>query len=115
MARKGGTPANLIPAKKGEVRNPHGRPVGTRNRITIVKQWIEANHTAINPLTGKEETLQLVDHLVLKQISKALKESDTTAFKELMDSCFGKIVDSQKIEHSGNLGITVNLEDGTDA
>ena len=32
---------NLIPAKKGEVRNPKGRPVGSRNRSTIVKQWLE--------------------------------------------------------------------------
>ena len=48
---------NLIPFQKGESGNPNGRPKGSRNRATIVRQWLEVNRESFNPLTGKKETL----------------------------------------------------------
>jgi hypothetical protein len=38
MSKKGGVPQNLIPAKKGEVRNPDGRP---RKTISVVNAELE--------------------------------------------------------------------------
>jgi sugar-specific transcriptional regulator TrmB len=105
MARKGGTPDNLIPAKKGEVRNPHGRPIGSRNRETIVNKWLELIKDAENPITGELEKLPISDQMVLTLIGKVLTEADVPAFKELMDSAYGKIIDKQKIEHSGEINI----------
>ena len=52
---------NLIPAKKGEVRNPKGRTVGSRNRSTIVKQWLERNdqERQKTPITEMAEILYM--------------------------------------------------------
>lgn len=115
MARKGGTPENLIPAEKGEVRNPHGRPVGSRSRSTIVKYWLEAIKEAKNPINNKLEELPVADQIVLALIGKALK-GDVYAFKELMDSGYGKMPD--KIEHSGEVEvktITIKVKRPDDA
>jgi len=38
MPRKGGVPSNLIPARKGEIRNPNGGP---RKTISIVNSELE--------------------------------------------------------------------------
>lgn len=117
MARKGGTPENLIPAKKGEVRNPNGRTVGTRNRETIVNKWLEAVKEAKNPITGENENLPISDQMVLKLIGKVLIEADVQAFKELMDSAYGKIIDKQKVEHSGEIelrSITIKVKKPAD-
>ena len=100
MARRGGTPENLIPPQKGEIRNPKGRPVGSRNRETIIRQWLESIKNAKNPITGELEALPIVDQIVLALIGKALK-GDVYAFKELMDSAFGKVTD--KTEHTGSV------------
>lgn len=76
---------NLIPAKPGEVRNPKGKPKGTRNRSTIVREALEAI------LAGTDQ--QVVDGITAAAIAKALT-GDIPAFKELMDSGYGKNPDS---------------------
>jgi len=96
--RNGGT---LHPPKKGDPSpNPNGRPKGTRNRSTIVREWLEANYKKVNPITGQTETLQIQDHLVISLIGKALK-GDVPAFKELMDSGHGKIIDGLDVTSKG--------------
>jgi len=79
---------NLIPAQKGEVRNPNGRPKGSRNRSTIARQWLEVNQSLKNPLTGEQETMSQEDLMTLALIKKA-REGDVTAYKALMDSGYG--------------------------
>ena len=92
---------NLKPQKAGEPgHNPNGRPKGTRNRSTIVREWLEANYKKVNPITGQIETLQIQDHLVISLIGKALK-GDVPAFKELMDSGHGKIIDGLDVTSKG--------------
>jgi len=81
-------PENLIPAKKGEVRNPKGKPKGTRNRSTIVKEWLKALEETKNPITGNKEDLSQEDIMTLALINKARK-GDVSAYKALMDSCYG--------------------------
>ena len=80
---------NLIPAKKGEIRNPKGRGKGVRGRATIVREWLMVEQKFKNPLTGQEEILSQADIMTLAVISKARK-GDVIAFRELMDSGFGK-------------------------
>ena len=80
---------NLIPAKAGEIRNPKGRGKGVRNRATIVKEWLMVEQKFKNPLTGQEEILSQADIMTLAVINKARK-GDVVAFRELMDSGFGK-------------------------
>ena len=80
---------NLIPAKKGEIRNKKGRGKGVRNRATIVREWLMVEQKFKNPLTGQEEILSQADIMTLAVINKARK-GDVVAFRELMDSGFGK-------------------------
>ena len=79
---------NLIPAKKGEIRNPKGRG-HARGRATIVKEWLMVEQKFKNPLTGQEEILSQADIMTLAVINKARK-GDVIAFRELMDSGYGK-------------------------
>jgi hypothetical protein len=79
---------NLIPAQKGEVRNPNGRPKGAKNRSTIARQWLEVNQNLKNPLTGENETMSQEDLMTLALIKKA-REGDVAAYKALMDSGYG--------------------------
>ena len=92
---------NLIPAKKGEVRNPKGRPVGSRNRSTIVKYWLEMTKKGKNPITEMAEVLEIQDHLTLALIGKALK-GDVNAYRELMDSAYGRIENNVKLNANVN-------------
>jgi hypothetical protein len=93
-------PQNIIPPKKGEIRNPKGRGKGTRNRSTIVKYWIEAIENTTNPITKKIEDLSQADLMTLAMIKKARK-GDVSAYKELMDSAFGKITDKTELTGAG--------------
>jgi len=86
--------------KKGESGNPAGRPVGARNRSTIVKHWLEVKKVAKNPISSKEEELEIQDMMVLALINKALK-GDVNAFKELMDSGYGKLLNSTDVTTKG--------------
>lgn len=95
---------NLIPAKKGEVRNPHGRPKGSKNRSTIVREILEhaalskykkAQKEAIGEDLGAQSIAeQMTSALVIKAMS-----GDVAAFKELMDSGYGKLLDKVENTH----------------
>ncbi len=98
---------NLMPPwKKGESGNPKGRPKGSRNRSTIVKEWLEAKAT-------DGEAGQVVDQLVRSLIVKA-SSGDVSAFKELMDSAYGKNTDKQEVEHSYTQMGSVTVSSGNE-
>ena len=82
-------PENLRPAKKGEVRNPKGKPKGTRNRSTIAREWLEVSQFITNPITGEKEKLEQQDIMTLGIIKKA-RDGDVNAYKALMDSAYGQ-------------------------
>ena len=79
---------NLKPFKKGEVTNPAGRPVGSKNRSTIARKWLSIEQKGTNPLTGENETLSQEDMITLALVKKA-RNGDVNAYKALMDSGFG--------------------------
>ena len=84
-------PENIEPHKfkKGESGNPAGKSKGTRNRSTIVRKWMEAIERAKNTITGEVEELTQADIATLAMIKKA-RAGDVNAYRELMDSAFGK-------------------------
>lgn len=99
---------NLIPAQKGEVRNPKGRPKGSKNRSTIARHWLDVNQKLKNPLTGQEEIMSQEDLMTLALIKKA-REGDVNAYKALLDSGYGaptQQIDTTILPVQINVGIT---------
>jgi hypothetical protein len=86
--------------KKGQSGNPKGRPKGSRNRSTLAKQWLEVNQKVKNPITGEQETLEQQDIMTLALIKKA-RSGDVAAYKELMDSAYGKALQKTDITTDG--------------
>jgi hypothetical protein len=78
----------LKPVQPGEIRNPNGKPKGTKNRSTIARKWLEVMQDTKNPITGELEKLSQEDLITLAMIHKARK-GDVGAYKQLMDSGFG--------------------------
>lgn len=102
-------PENIIPPKKGEIRNPNGRGKGTKNRATILRKWIELNTKLKNPVTGKDEQGIVEDKIQLALITKALS-GDVAAIKEINDTLYGKIIEKSEVKSEGS--ITINLIKG---
>lgn len=96
MPRKG-NPHKLTPWKKGQSGNVNGRPKGSLDRATIVRYWLEVEQDVQNPLTGAPERLDQTGFIVLAQIKNA-RAGDLGAFKELMDSAFGKVADKSSVQ-----------------
>lgn len=85
---------NAIPPDKGFRDNPErinrkGRPKGSRNRASVAKEWLEVAQNIKNPITGELEQLEQQDIMTLALIKKA-REGDVSAYRELMDSAYGK-------------------------
>ena len=88
---------NLVSFPKGVSGNPNGRPKGTKNRSTLVRELLEMESTFDNPLTEQSVKLSYVEQIIIAQIAEARKGS-VQAFKELMDSAFGKVKEVHQME-----------------
>jgi hypothetical protein len=88
---------NLIPPKKGEVRNPNGRPKGSLNSKTILNRFLALEEQIENPVTGELENMTQLDIIYLKQIAKARK-GDLQAMKEILDRFEGKATQSVEMD-----------------
>lgn len=69
---------------KGESGNPNGRPKGSRNRSTILRELLDYND---------QET-----KMHQAQIDKAIELKDTNAYKAVLDSAYGAPV--QQVEQT---------------
>jgi len=99
---------NLIPAQKGEVRNPNGRPKGVLNSKTRLLRLLELVTTTKNPVTGEMEEFSIAEQLDMKIIAKAMK-GDIRAYQELLDRLEGRAKQINEIELSG--GLQINWEE----
>jgi Family of unknown function (DUF5681) len=94
---------NLKPARKGEPsRNPAGRPVGSRNRASVLRKWLDVAAKIKNPETGQMEAGTIEDRIALGILTKALK-GDPAAFREIMDSVYGK--NTEKVETTAAVAV----------
>lgn len=89
---------NLIPAKPGDVRNPRGKPKGTLNISTRIREifslpieWDKITITDTTRLKERYGNVAVADALIHVQISKALT-GDTQAFNALRDAGWGKMI-----------------------
>ena len=88
---------NLKPYKKGVSGNPNGRPKGTRNRATIVREIFDSisvldsfKLTEIQKWFPHVECDMSIEYLMtLVQVNKAIFKEDTKAYKVLMDTMYG--------------------------
>ena len=95
MARKGGTPENLIPAKPGEVRNPTGRPRVLPELKEILSQILSEEIT-----NSKGDKIQALD-LIIRQLTAKATKGDLRAIQEVLDRMYGKakqIVETKTID-----------------
>ena len=99
---------NLIPAQKGEVRNPNGRPKGVPNSKTRLLRLLELVQIKTNPITGQKEEFTVAEQLDLMVLQKAFK-GDLKAYQEILDRLEGRAKQSTEIEVSG--GMTINWEE----
>ena len=99
---------NLIPAQKGEVRNPKGRGKGVLNSKTRLLKLLELVTTTKNPVTGEEEEFTIAEQLDMQIIAKARK-GDLKAYEILLDRLEGKPKQTSEVELSG--GLQINWEE----
>ena len=99
---------NLIPAKKGEVRNPNGRGKGVQNSKTRLLRLLELVQKKKNPITGEEEEFTVLELMDMQMIAKALK-GDQRAYEAVVDRLEGKPKQSTDItaDIKGNVQITI--------
>jgi hypothetical protein len=95
---------NLIPAQKGEVRNPKGRGKGVLNSKTRLLKLLELVTTTKNPVTGEEEEFTIAEQLDMQIIAKARK-GDLKAYEILLDRLEGKPKQSTEVELTGGINI----------
>jgi len=97
--RNGGT---LNPSKKGDPSpNPNGRPKGSRNRSTVIREFLEATMTEKNPITGKTEKLSVEQLMALSMIKQVLSKGNVHAWNSIKDDAYGKAKES--VELSGDI------------
>lgn len=83
-----------------------GRPKGSKNRATIVREFMEANTREKNPYTNEEMTV--LQKITLSIITKAMK-GDVMAYNALMDNTFGKLKDKIEVENTNDENNPLNL------
>lgn len=106
---------------KGQSGNPGGRPKGSRNRQTLVREMLERaaletyKKKFAEELPGDNfEQKTIADQVVAALIVNAIN-GDAAAARELLDSGFGKLKETVKNEHVFTKMPTAQLGEGTEA
>jgi hypothetical protein len=92
MARRGGTPENLIPARKGEPsRNPHGRP----------KKLPQIDKLLADVLGEEKDGVTAAD-AILRKLRAMAAQGNIRAAEILLDRAYGKAKQQMDITSGGN-------------
>jgi hypothetical protein len=92
MARRGGTPENLIPARKGEPsRNPHGRP----------KKLPEIDKLLADVLGEEKDGITAAD-AILRKLRAMAAAGNIRAAEILLDRAYGKAKQQMDLTSGGN-------------
>lgn len=86
----------------GESGNPSGRQVGSKNRSTIVKKWLEVASKQENFITKQFEELTEEDWQILSLIKQG-RRGNIQATKMLFDMLYGP--QDKNINHSGSISL----------
>lgn len=97
--------ANLRPFEPGQSGNPDGRPVGARDRRTVIWEAMKvlAENSQHFKLKGFDiQTPEDVEvAMQIQALIKAIKRGDFYMYKELSDGLYGKITDNMDIKSGG--------------
>ncbi|MEP2085062.1 MAG: DUF5681 domain-containing protein [Bauldia litoralis] len=93
--KKRGNPQNLKPWKPGESGNPKGRPLGARDRRTVI--WEALKRIAEKKNMTPEEIEEAIQ---VAGIEKAIKGS-FLHYSEVSNGLYGKIIDNVDIKSGG--------------
>jgi len=88
---------NLIPAKKGEIRNPKGKPKGTKHLSTLIREIGENIDWSKTTLKNSEQMKEMYGNsgwkaIIYVAMTKAIA-GDPQAMKWLAENGFGKNID----------------------
>ena len=109
---------DLIPAKKGEVRNKKGRP-GVKNWSTLFRKYAK---TKIKPSSIDvdmpdekyfEKNMTIQDIIVIRLLYKAMKKTDARDIEMIINRMDGLLKQSIDIE-SSNLNTNIDYSDLTE-
>ena len=98
---------DLQPAQKGEVRNPKGKPKGTKNWKTIINEIVNVqidNKDENVFVKGKKITPQQI--IIIQQVQKAMK-GDTKSAEVLMNRMDGYPKEDIKIDANVKTDLTI--------
>jgi hypothetical protein len=117
--KKGITPEGAILYAKGVSGNPAGRPVGIKNRSTVVRQVLEM--TAVYPNAVFEQLQKQYPEITKKmsieemgtiiQADKMIRNKDTMSYRALMDSAYGAPKQEIDTAITGNIVLNVTDQD----
>jgi len=94
----------LKPAKPGEIRNPKGKPKGTKNMATVIREILDTKLTLKeHPITKKAGVKMTVREMITLAMVKEAQQGNVSAYKELTDRLEGKVKDKLDLEVSQKL------------
>lgn len=111
---------NLIPCKPGEVRNPKGKPKGTKDRSTIYREILSTKAKLLRlpklkelmKALGASDDITLGELIALKNSTMALytNKLGLSASQHVEDSGHGKITQNTVITGADGAPLGINIE-----
>ena len=95
-SKKRGNRQNLIPWKKGQSGNPHGRPLGKRNRKTVIMDAIR-RLADMNGRTPEE----IEEAIQVAGLEAAIRKGSFLHYAEISNGLYGKITDKVDVTSKG--------------
>jgi len=89
---------NLKPFKAGQSGNPAGGPKGSRNRASLLQEFLDVVIEG-ESLDGIPGRLSVEKAMVQSLIKKALS-GNLAAFKEIQNTVYGKITDKSEVVYA---------------
>ena len=94
MANPRGNPQNLKPAKKGEVRNPLGKPkqLITKHQVEVIHQrMVTKTRTELQEVIDNPKSTML-EITVASVLVKAAQQGDASRLEQVLERAVGKVV-----------------------
>lgn len=95
--------------KPGEVKNPNGRPKGSKNLTTIVMEALKAKvYTVKNESTGQTTEITGEQAFAEAVLENAIKKKDRESLRMIWEMADGKPTQQHKLEFNGPKGYQVD-------